>query len=953
MRRFFVATLGLVALLGTSTAMALGLGEIQVRSALNQPFLAEIPLLAVPADDVDAVRVKLAERVDFERMGIERADYLSNLDFKVVPGSPPRIEINASRTVREPFLTFLLDVRSATGRVLREYTVLLDPPPPIIAGQSATSAAPIARAVVPTRLPQQPQAPVPTPASRPSAPAPVVAAATPATAAPSVTPTTAPRQPSATPANPVTPAVPPVTRSSPPAEGADRYTVNPGETLWGVATVIRPDDGVEMNQVIYALVNANPTAFDRGRFEGLMKNVTLDVPSRADMLETSVAAAQAGVAGWRRSGNINARSTAAAPRRPPAVSTTTPAPTVTATPTATAGPTTTPTAVVPALEDAGGPEAEVPAVDDSLSGEPVDAQEQSPTDAAAELGADDDGLSLDATGDEVVEDDSAASGDGATDTEAASDAEAPLGVEAERNIAELDAGDEMVVEEPETVVAPTVSDSPRWPIWLLVLMVALIALLLIRRRRQGDDDKADAPTPPPAPKTPPTVAMVAGGTSAAAASSQPGSLEAAQRQADEAEALFMAAYAQEQADEAERTRAQAEPGNVDAIPDFDAAQVIDEPMAETSSPNPMGTEADARSESGWAEADALLSALDEPDVAIHPVDDDAPAVTDPLTEADTHIAFGLYDDALDTLDSALEKEPYRAEYLIKRAEVLLDAGRIRAFIAAASDAKPHLSDAQWKPLAETGRRVAPDEPLFAIAVPEADAGLDFNFDAPLYSPADQPNETPAAEAPSQSASADENVVDFSPHLDEPAAPAVVPPPEAKAHHEGLHFDLSGFDESPAITPSAATPTEREAGLEFDLSDFDETPASPPPPVAPAAERDEGLTFDLSGFDEQPPPSPPAAGSAAGALPALDDLDALDDFKLDDFTLDEELMDDADADADSESLGTGDEAGTKLDLARAYVDMGDAEMARALLGEVLIEGNGIQQDEARALMARLG
>ena len=83
MRRFFVATLGLLALIGTPTAMALGLGEIQVRSALNQPVVAQIPLLAVPIDQLDAVRVKLADRADFERMGIERADYLSEL-WKIV-----------------------------------------------------------------------------------------------------------------------------------------------------------------------------------------------------------------------------------------------------------------------------------------------------------------------------------------------------------------------------------------------------------------------------------------------------------------------------------------------------------------------------------------------------------------------------------------------------------------------------------------------------------------------------------------------------------------------------------------------------------------------------------------------------------------------------------------------------------------------------------------------------
>lgn len=99
--------------------------------------------------------------------------------------------------------------------------------------------------------------------------------------------------------------------------------------------------------------------------------------------------------------------------------------------------------------------------------------------------------------------------------------------------------------------------------------------------------------------------------------------------------------------------------------------------------------------------------------------------------------------------------------------------------------------------------------------------------------------------------------------------------------------------------------------------------------------------------------PTTPSQAAEPSPAIDELDALDDFKLDDFALDKELTPETDAEADSDSLGTGDEAATKLDLARAYVDMGDAEMARALLGEVLVEGNDTQQDEARSLMSRLG
>ncbi|MES2489659.1 MAG: peptidoglycan-binding protein, partial [Pseudomonadota bacterium] len=112
-----------------SAAHALGLGEIDVNSHLNQRFSAVIPLTSVSSEEAENLLVRLADSDDFSKAGIERADYLSSLTFQVVADAKnPRIVINSKQLAREPFLSFLLDVRSSTGRVLREYTVLLDPP---------------------------------------------------------------------------------------------------------------------------------------------------------------------------------------------------------------------------------------------------------------------------------------------------------------------------------------------------------------------------------------------------------------------------------------------------------------------------------------------------------------------------------------------------------------------------------------------------------------------------------------------------------------------------------------------------------------------------------------------------------------------------------------------------------------------------------------------------------
>ena len=124
-----------------SAAHALGLGEIDVNSHLNQRFSAVIPLTSVAPDEAENLLVRVADSDDFSKAGIERTDYLSSLTFQVMTdGKGPRIVISSKKIAREPFLSFLLDVRGSSGRVLREYTVLLDPPSLGDAAPAATTA---------------------------------------------------------------------------------------------------------------------------------------------------------------------------------------------------------------------------------------------------------------------------------------------------------------------------------------------------------------------------------------------------------------------------------------------------------------------------------------------------------------------------------------------------------------------------------------------------------------------------------------------------------------------------------------------------------------------------------------------------------------------------------------------------------------------------------------------
>ncbi len=158
------ALLVLIALLAPAWAYALGLGEIKLRSALEEPFDAEIELTSVSSSELKSLQVKLADPEDFSRVGIKPVAAINLLDFKVVekPGGGAVVHITTPEPIHDPYLNFLVEANWGRGRALREYTVLLDPPE--LAGEDA----PIIEAPVvesaqsePVFEPELPQAEVP------------------------------------------------------------------------------------------------------------------------------------------------------------------------------------------------------------------------------------------------------------------------------------------------------------------------------------------------------------------------------------------------------------------------------------------------------------------------------------------------------------------------------------------------------------------------------------------------------------------------------------------------------------------------------------------------------------------------------------------------------------------------------------------------------------------------
>ena len=112
-------------------ALALGLGKIEVLSKLNQPFEAKIPLIGVREGETDNLKVSLASEERFKQAGVEYTPYLTGLRFDIVAKEGATyVRVHNHDLLQEPYLSFLLEVRSSSGNVVQQYNALFDPPRP-------------------------------------------------------------------------------------------------------------------------------------------------------------------------------------------------------------------------------------------------------------------------------------------------------------------------------------------------------------------------------------------------------------------------------------------------------------------------------------------------------------------------------------------------------------------------------------------------------------------------------------------------------------------------------------------------------------------------------------------------------------------------------------------------------------------------------------------------------
>lgn len=246
-RKTAVASL-VIALLGlpASSAFALALGRITVQSALGEPLRAEIDIPEINADEAATLKPSLALPAAFRAAGLEYNPALAGVQISLQRRADGRayIRLTSDRVVSEPFVDLILQATWASGRIVRDYTILLDPP----ALRARAPAAPTSPQVVAT--PVAPSRVIPAPA----------AAAAPAPAAPSASRTAA--------------SAPAATR---PAQSR-QVTVQRGDTASQIARANKPAQ-VSLDQMLVALLRANQNAFINGNLNLLKAGTVLNMPS--------------------------------------------------------------------------------------------------------------------------------------------------------------------------------------------------------------------------------------------------------------------------------------------------------------------------------------------------------------------------------------------------------------------------------------------------------------------------------------------------------------------------------------------------------------------------------------------------------------------------------------------------------------------------------------------------
>ena len=937
--RKLVLAIAAASALSSGMAHALGLGEVTLQSSLNQPLVAEIELLEVRDLASNEVIPSLASPEEFVKAGVDRQYFLTDLKFTPVlkPNGKSVIRVTSSKAVREPYLNFLVEVLWPNGRLLREYTLLLDPP--LYSPQTTVAAAP--------------QLPIAVPAPRPSA-----APAAPRSAAPAAAP------------RPVAPA--PASR----AISGNDYKTTANDTLWEIAQRV---GGGSINQTMLAIQDLNPDAFIGGNINRMKSGQVLRLPDEQQVRSRSNAEAIAQVAeqnaAWREGRAVASRQLDATRR--------------------------TAAGAAPATAEAGD-SLKLVAAEAGQSTRGSDTGSTNSKALADKLAVTQE--SLDSTRRENAELQSRVSDlqsqldklqrlvelkDSQMAKLQADLSAAPAATPAEEPAAETPAeqapaaAPEAAPPATEAATPPTTppeeaapdynySEEPAAPVEDSAAATeqpasepaAAVEPAAPAKPAEETKPAAPAPAPAPAPQSfiddlmanPMTLGLAGGGVLLLLLV---GLMALSRRNA-----MKEAELQDELADDLSQDQAFA--SDLD-MPEDSFAGLDDEP------------------------AHAAQAAGEERVTA---------QTGDALGEADIYIAYGRFNQAAELLQNAINDEPHRADLRLKLMEVYAELGDREGFARQDNELR-EIGGVNAE--AEQLKSKYPAIAAFAGGAGAVAAAAAADDDMSEFSLDDLSLDEPAAEAPAsndgdlddafdlslddleadlesdlQSAKAEEAPLSLEDDLDfglvdEPAAPAA-------ASDDDLSFDLALDDDKVELSQPAdelsafsldldePAATSSDEADDFLLSLDDEAPLSQPandlsdlgldlPEETPAADLDLPADFDLSLEDEAPAQADVEPGSFAAQLDEVSsELDQLStDFEEPQsapLAPVDGLSSELEGDDDFDFLSGTDETATKLDLARAYIDMGDTEGARDILDEVMAEGSDMQQQEAREMISKL-
>ncbi len=265
MFRKLAATVAVSTALMTSQAWSLGLGEIKTESGLNQPLDAEIVLLSSKELQESDLRAKVASFEAYERYGVTREPFHGLLRFEIytkADGSKA-VRVSSDSPIKEPYVNIIIELDWPQGKLMREYTLLLDPPvfnrtTPVISQEPAqTQVTPTQRPLSVTK--EIKRTPTPEPAQEQVDTSP---AETPVSKDSGEVKETAVTQ-----------------RRSAPVFDGNNWSVGRGQTLWSIAQQVRPNNAT-VQQTLIALYRSNPDAFINDDVNRLKAGSKLKIPEQ-------------------------------------------------------------------------------------------------------------------------------------------------------------------------------------------------------------------------------------------------------------------------------------------------------------------------------------------------------------------------------------------------------------------------------------------------------------------------------------------------------------------------------------------------------------------------------------------------------------------------------------------------------------------------------------------------